>query len=219
MQPQKCKTKLIEQVRLLIERGMSWQAISEVVGVHKSTLFNWRAPHSQEFKEDFVAMVAKAKENFGSTKTKQGQLIQSVKHTLLKITKERKVVRCPCMPPARFKKALLVRYADEQLELTLDPATTKDEMWYEMEVRVQELIEYGEPHYVVEDVIVKIEASEVDPSQPAVKNVLKNAGDPAKRWSFEEEVKIKPSDPFMELLAQIGGIKNVLPSQEPENES
>jgi len=39
-------------------------------------------------------------------------------------------------------------------------------------------------------VVTKTEKAEVDPNQAAVKNVATNTGNPDKRWSFNEEIKL-----------------------------
>lgn len=185
----KCTETLIEQVRPLVERNTAWTLIAKAVGVARRTLFEWKDPDSAYYNADFARMVAEAKEEFDSGRTKAGQMVQSVKHTLRKVIKERKVTKCPTMPPTSFTKAMHIDYADKMLDLELDPKFTIREMRYEMSIRIDELIEYGEPYYVVEDVIVRIEETEVDPSQAAVKNVLTNTGKEEDQWKFQMDMK------------------------------
>lgn len=186
----KCDNDLIERVRAMLEAGLSWPRIAKAAGVAEKSLANYHKVGHNSYNADFAAMVEEAQDEFASGRTKAGQFIQSCKHKLKKVIKERKVTKCPRMPPASYSKELLIDYADEELQLVLTMAFTKDEMHREMELRIVELIEYGEPHYVVEDVVVRIEETEVDPSPPAVKNVLSNAGKKEKRWLFTEQVDL-----------------------------
>ena len=188
----KCDKALIGKVKTLIERGIvNWTVISKAVDVGRSTLFEYKNPESCNYNKPFADAVAESMEGYDTGRTKAGQFEQSVRHKLRKVTKERQVTRCPHLPPTSFKKDLVIQYADEELDLILDPKKfTLPEMFYQMSLRIAELIEYGEPYYVVEDVIVKIEETEVDPSPAAVKNVLTNTGDEKKRWTFKDEVAL-----------------------------
>ena len=200
----KCDFTLIEKVRPLRERNLDWKVIAQVVGVHVSTLHAWKNPDDPNYDERFAVMVVEARDEFDTGKIKAGQVKQAQKHKLRKVTMERKVTKCPVMPPSHFNKADIIKYADEELDLVLSPRLTIDEMRTAMFRYIPELIEYGEPYYVVEDVIVKIEESEVDPTQPAVKNVLSNMGKKEKRWNFKEDIGIEPStelNNFMDWLA------------------
>ena len=202
LQESKCTKKTIEQVRLLIERGMSWPAIAEVVVVNKKTLERWKNSDSSQYNADFAAMVAKAEEDFGSIKTKKGQLVQSVRHILC-MSELR--TEGPKRPRADYTKEMLYWYASEVLGLDLAPGMDKKECLYHIDREIEE-------QTTTEMVVVR--EQQVDPSQAAVKNVLKNTGDDKKRWTFEDEHKVGLSDPLTDLIKEIGVIKNVLPSEE-----
>jgi hypothetical protein len=220
----KTDKELFESVRILIERGQPWTVIAAAVGKSRKTLENWKNPQSKLFKKEFAQMLAEAEEALAD-KTKAGQFEQSVKHTLKKTLWEyreidsrsldkkdrrykkgkKELLPAPEMPPTWFPKQYLVDYADQVLDLELDPRATAAEMRAECLLRVKEL---------TVTVRVRIEAEqEVDPSATAVKNVLTNTGDEKNRWSFKEEHEIDASDPLKKLLEEIGGIKKGLPAE------
>ena len=55
---------------------------------------------------------------------------------------------------------------------------------------------------------------EVDPNQPAVKNVLTNMGKEEKRWNFNDKHEHDVTDKLGKLLMEIGSNRSVLPKQE-----
>ena len=202
MSKAKTDKELFESVRVLIERGMPWTVIAAAVGKSRKTLENWKNPESKLFNKEFAQMLAEAEEEFASSKIKAGQKIQAVKHTLKKTfweyreidsrsldkkdkryKKDRKeLMPAPEMPPTWFPKPYIVDYADQVLDLELDPRATVAEMRAECLLQVKEL---------TVTVRVRIEAEqEVDPSSTAVKNVLTNTGAEKNRWSFKDEVSV-----------------------------
>lgn len=178
----KCNKALIDKVRPLIERGQPFSVIAKACGISRPALFNYKNPDSEHFNQKFADMVKEAMEARDTGLIRAGQFEQAKKHILKKVTKELRTVG-PKMPPSYLNKQLLIRYADEVLDLILDPRTTVKTMKYECERRVEEL---------TKDVwvAVKEDEVEVDPNQAAVKNVETNTGDPDERWTFKEEVAV-----------------------------
>jgi len=223
-------------VRVLIGQGLSWQKIAEATKITRQALYNWRTQGSDSFNEDFAQMVEDAQEEYTSGKTKAGQMVQSVKHILKKTLweyrtvdvrsldkKEKKKAKVrslekeeertmvemsppPEMPPSWLTKDYLIDYAEQVLDLELDPRATINDMRAECLLRVKEL---------TVTVKVKIENDqEVDPSQAAVKNVLTNTGKEDRRWSFKEEHDVPKDGVLAGILARIGQKKNPLPRDE-----
>ena len=186
----KCNKALIDKVRPLVERGAPWTVIAKACDTARTTLFNYKNPDSEHYDANFADMVREALEARDTGLIRAGQFEQAKKHILKKVTKVPTVIKTPTLPPSSFTKDQQLRYADEELDLILDPKFTIKEMRYEMARYIPELIEWGEPYYVVEDVIVKIEETECEPNQAAVKNVETNTGDPAKRWSFKDDIAV-----------------------------
>lgn len=205
----KCTKEIIERVRVLVERGQPWSVIAKTVGVAKSTMENWRNKDSNFYNKKFAKMVKEAKEQFDCGEIRKCQAEQAKKHKLRKVTKEL-VKKGPKKPPASYTKALLIRYADEVLDLILYKDLTKAVMMYECERRVEELTKE-------EMVITKTEESQVDPNQQAVKNVLTNTGPDDERWTFEEKHKVEPGDGLTKLMKEIGTSKSLLPSEQVVN--
>jgi len=202
----KCTKEIIERVRPLVEAGVKWPQIATAVGVGTSTMQHWRQEGAATCEEDFAAMVKLAEEERETGKIKAGQFEQAQKHILVKVTKELRA-NGPKRPPSSYPKKLLLWYCDEVLDMILDQRMDLKEMWYHIDRRIEELTEE-------EMVVVKTEKAEVDPSQAAVKNVLTNAGEKAKRWTFKEEHEIDVTDKLSKLLTEIGSNRSVLPKQD-----
>jgi len=225
----KCTTELIKRVRPLVESGVTWPTIAAAVGVGESTLRHWRQVGSANYVEKFAEMVRLAVEARDCGDIRAGQVEQAKKHTLKKVTREPKLVDirstkrkipswavrkkskrllpAPVMPPTSYKKNELILYAKAFLDLEIDGSYTKNEIRIECAKCVDELT-------VEEMVIIKEEMSEADPNQQAVKNVLTNTGDPAKRWNFKDEHELDVTDKLGKLLTEIGSNRSVLPKQE-----
>jgi len=188
----KTDKELFERVRVLIERGMPWTVIAAAVGKSRKTLENWKNPESKLFNKEFAQMLAEAEEEFASSKIKAGQTVQAVKHKLS--TRELRIDG-PKRPKSDYTKDMLIWYADDVLDLELDPSMTKNEIWYHIDREIEEQ---------TKEKMVKVREQEVDPSQAAVKNVLTNTGAKDKRWNFKEEV-------------ELGFSENLLKDEECEN--
>lgn len=213
-----CTQEIIDKVVILIERGISWTKIEQIIGKSRETFRDWRDQTSERYQEDFDLAVKAAQERRDCGQIRAGQIEQAQKHTLKKVTKERMLIDSrsreskkklppPKMPPLRFRKSQLIIYADEILDLELDPAFTHEEMLLECAKRIEELTE-------VVMVVTKEEIVETDPNQQAVKNVLTNCGPEVERWSFKEERVINTDDPLTSLLDKIASRPAPLPSQE-----
>ena len=142
------------------------------------TLRRWRTKSSPYYKQDFAIAVTQAVEQIDTGRIKAGQIVQAQKHTLHRVTRELQI-KGPKMPSSSYTKNLIIRYANEVLDLILDPRMTIPKMRYKIERRVEELTKE-------EMVIVKKEAIEVDSNPAAVKAVLTNIGKKEERWSFKE---------------------------------
>lgn len=188
MQPSKCTNQLIEQIRLLIERGMPWSKAAKVVGVHKATLAKWKNPDSPEHNVEFAAMVEEAEE-INSNKAKKGQMAQSVRH---KLRVRELVTEGPKRPRADYTVEMLYWYADEVLDLDLAPGMDSGECLYHIDREIND-------QTVTKMVVVR--EQEVDPSQAAVKNVLTNTGDPNKRWKIQERHEIDGSEDVKKFMS------------------
>ena len=175
----KCDKKLIEAVRPLVEAGNSWPTIAKSVGASETSLRNYRTKGKPSFNEAFAAMVFKAREEFDTGKIKAGQVEQAKKHKLKKVIKELQNLG-PRMPKASYTKAFIVRYAKDILKLRLNMKMKKAEMLYACERKVEKLEDW-------QMVQVREEITDVDPSQPAVKNVLSNMGKDEDKWDFTEK--------------------------------
>jgi len=200
--------KLIDRIRILVESGLSWEKIAAAVGVSKTMLHAWKQEGAATYDEEFAAMVKAAVEDRDTGAIKAGQFEQAVKHVLVRKTRELQETG-PQMPPSWFPKDYIVDYAEQFLNLVLDPRTTANQMRAECFLRVKELSK-------VTMVVAKTEEIEVDPNQAAVKNVLSNTGPKNDRWSFKEGVEIEPGNALTKLLNEIGQIRNPLPSEEDE---
>ena len=214
----KCTPKVIERICILIERKAKWKEIAKIIEIAERTLEYWRDPDSEHYKPELVAAIAATNEKMSCGLTKADQHRQSQFHYLKKVTRERQLIDVrtehsrvklppPAMPPASFSTASIISYADEVLDLIIDPKYTKDEMRVECRKRINEL---------TTEIFAKIkeEISESEPNQQAVKNVLTNCGPENERWRFEEQHKIEPGNVLTKLLTEIGQIKNPLPSEE-----
>ena len=201
-----CTKEIIDRVVILIREGLSIRKIAAVVGRAESTLNNWKRESSKSYNREFAEAFGAAMEEFECGKIKAGQVAQSKKHKLKKITRELQVVG-PKMPPSYFTKEYIIAYADLELDLELDPNMNVKEMRAECFLRVRELREE-----ILK--VVKVEEAEVDPNQAAVKNVLTNMGRADKRWNFKEEHEHDVTDKLGKLLTEIGENRSVLPKQE-----
>jgi len=205
----KCTTEIIEKVRPLIESGVTWPTIATAVGVDDSTMHKWRHVGSATYHAEFAAMVTMAIEDREQGKIKAGQVEQSQKHTLKKTTWEYRSVDVrslndkekdkagvcwseededrtmtknappPEMPPTSLLKGYLIDYAEQVLDMSVDTGLSVSEIRDECFLRVKEL--------TVTVKVPIVSEQEVDPSQPAVKNVLTNTGKKDERWDFKEE--------------------------------
>ena len=205
MPPKKCTKEIVEKCRIGIESGLMWSKVAKIAGVSERSLHSWRRPGSDQYNKEFAEMVIMAEE-IAVGRTKAGQFEQSVKHTLVKITRELKP-KAPNPPKSWYTKEMLLWYADEVLDLDLANGMDTKEIRYHIERRIEELT-------VEAMVIVKREETEVDPNQAAVKAVLTNAGPDDGRWSFKEEMQHGIDDPLSKLLAEVAGQKLKLPSEE-----
>lgn len=217
-----CTKELTKRICILIEQGLSWSKIEQVVGKSRETLRLWQDKSSHLYQRDFDLAVRAARENYDCGQVRGGQFEQAVRHTLRKVTKERRLIDVrtmkakaklppPKMPPQSFRRSQIISYADEILDLELDRAFTKGEMLIECSKRIIELsVEIMET--------TKQELVEVDPNQQAVKNVLTNCGPEKERWNFKEEHQIDTSDPLMSLIEKIASRPAPLPSEEVVND-
>lgn len=205
----KCTNELIEKVRTLRERNLSWDIVAKAVGVGRSTLFEWKDPESSQYNENFALMCEEAEEVVAD-KTKADQAKQSQFHKLRKVIFELREVDIrsldkrekkkfkklrsadreekrefpelmppPGMPPSWLTKQYIIDYADQVLDLTLDPGANINEMRAECLLRIKELTVTVKVKIVTEQ--------EVDPSAQAVKNVLSNMGNKDERWDLSEK--------------------------------
>ncbi len=212
--PAKYQPRYVELVKMyIIELGainsrgeIAWGRIAKMMGLNVETLRRWRTKSSPYYKQDFAVAVMQAVEEFDTDRIKAGQIIQSQKHILHRVFRELRV-RGPQMPSSDYNKALLIRYADIVLKLSLNMKMTIPEMRYRLERRVEELTKE-------ELVIVRKVSIEVDPHPAAVKLVLMNLGKKENRWTFKERHEIDTSDPLSKLLAEIGEQPVRLPSEE-----
>ena len=214
----KCTPKVIERICILIERKAKWKEIAKVIEIAERTLEYWRDPDSEHYKPELVEAIEATQEKMSCGLTKADQHRQSQFHYLKKVTRERQLIDVrtehsrvklppPAMPPASFSTASIISYADEVLDLILDPKYTKDEMRVECRKRINEL---------TTEIFAKIkeEISESEPNQQAVKNVLNNCGPEEERWNFKDEHEHDVTDKLGKLLTEIGATRSVLPKQE-----
>ena len=176
----KCDKKLIEAVRPLVEAGNSWPTIAKSVGASETSLRNYRTKGKPSFNKAFAAMAVKAREEFDTGKIKAGQVKQAQKHILKKVIKELQNLG-PRMPKASYTKSVIIQYAKDVLKLKLNMKMKKAEMLYACERKVEKLEDW-------QMVQVREEITDVDPSQPAVKNALLNMG--KVKWDFTEKVDL-----------------------------
>lgn len=178
----------------MIEQGLGWGKIAEIVERHRNSLANWRDPQSEHYVEEFALMVTAAEEEFACNKTKAGQKAQAIVHTLKKVTRVARVIDIrskksklklppPNMPPSSYKRGELIHYANLILDLTFPENYTINDMRTACVRRIAELST---------EVMVKVSVieTEVGPNPQAVKNVLSNCGNKDKRWSFTQEMKV-----------------------------
>ena len=188
----KCTQSIIDRVRPLVESGVTWPKIAVAVGVGESTLRHWRQEGSANYVAEFAEIIKAAIEAMDCGKIKAGQIEQAQKHILKTMELQE---TGPQMPPSWFPKNYIVDYADQFLDLVLDPRTTVGQMRAECFLRVTELSK-------VKMVVTK--EAEVDPNQAAVKNVLTNTGKKEERWNFKDEIEHeagKELKSFMDWLA------------------
>ena len=207
MSAPKLTKKITEKVRLLVESGLTWKKIAQLVGVSESTLHNWRREGGEKYNREFAEMVNLAIEDRDTGRIKANQVVEADKHKIVKVTKELKD-KGPKMPPSWFSKFYIVIYANEVLDLELDPRLTRNDMRAECQFRVNAMAKE-------EMVVTKKEVAEVGANQAAVKNVLTNTGRKDKRWNFKDEMEHSVDDPLSALLAEVAGQKPGLPSEEP----
>ena len=199
---------------------MPWKVIAQVVGVDVSTLHEWKNGKSLHYNQDFATMVDEAEAEVNTGKIKAGQVKQAQKHKLKKTISEVRPIDVrstvnndkkeyappPEMPPSWFLKPYLIDYADQVLDLTVHPSLSIPEIKAECLLRIKELTVYVRVETEIEQ--------EVDPNQPAVKNVLTNMGKEEKRWNFNDKHEHDVTDKLGKLLMEIGSNRSVLPKQE-----
>jgi len=213
-QMEKYHSSYTERVKMMIvdlgavnSRGeIAWSRIAKLLGVSVETLRRWRKRSGPYYKQDFAIAVTQAVEEFDTDRIKAGQIIQSQKHILHRVFRELRV-RGPQMPSSDYNKALLIRYADVVLKLSLNMKMTIPEMRYRLERRVEELTKE-------ELVIVRKVSIEVDPHPAAVKLVLMNLGKKEERWTFTERHEVERDDALTRMLAEIGEQPVRLPREE-----
>ena len=213
-QMEKYHSSYTERVKMMIvdlgavnSRGeIAWSRIAKLLGVSVETLRRWRKRSGPYYKQDFAIAVTQAVEEFDTDRIKAGQIIQSQKHILHRVFRELRV-RGPQMPSSDYNKALLIRYADVVLKLSLNMKMTIPEMRYRLERRVEELTKE-------ELVIVRKVSIEVDPHLAAVKLVLMNLGKKEERWTFTERHEVERDDALTRMLAEIGEQPVRLPREE-----
>jgi len=214
----KCNAEVIEKVCILICQGCSWVSISKVTGISRKTLENWRNQVGGFYEKQFDDAVKAALEKRDTGRIKANQFVEAGRHRLKKTVKELRVVDIrslksklklppPVMPALRLRKKEIIKYADDFLDLIIDPEFTVNEMRMQCARRIQELSI---------DVMVKVreEEQEVAANQQAVKNVLTNSGPETERWNFKEQQVHGIDDPLALLLTEIGTSTKQLPSEE-----
>jgi hypothetical protein len=209
---------MIERICLLIEQDHTWDGIAKILDISRRVLFNWRDPNCDTYQPKLAEAIAATKEKMSCNETKAGQHRQSQFHHLKKVVRERMLIDVrtkssktkrppPPMPPTSFRKAEIILYADEFLDLELDPKFTVNEMRIECARRIDEL---------TLEVMVKTkeEITETAPNAQAVKNVLTNCGPQAGRWNFGQDHVVDVSDPLKNLLGEIAVKSDPVPCEE-----
>ena len=148
------------------------------------TIRRWLDPTQPVYHKDFAEAIEKLAEEVDTGRTKRGQLTVSQKHTLHRRSYEMVPIG-PMRPVWSWPKRVLVRYASEVLGLDIAGSLAKADIEYEIrwELDAQTVTRRRPASSTVQ---------EVDPNQDAVKVILRNLGDPERRWSLKDEIEGGP---------------------------
>jgi len=166
-------------------QNMPWKRLAVVFGVSEMTLHNWRNPAKPDtYHEDFHKAVKAAQAAVDTNNIKRGLIAMATPHYVYDRTQELRKVG-PKPPPKDWYKAGLIDWADKHLDLEIDPAMTKPEVYTAIRLECAEQTE--EKMVTVKERRTKV----LDVA--AAKMVLPNHGPEDERWTDKQEHTMKDS--------------------------
>jgi hypothetical protein len=212
---------LVERMKLIVTElqavsttgKIAWPKVAKVLGISQATLYGWKNPLSDLYRQDFARACAELVEDVEAGRIKRGLIEMAKPHTTVEATRVLKEFG-PKPPPRSWTKKALVMFARLKLGMELEEQMGKGELFLTIEAecdarRTEKMVTVRERR-----------KREVDTKAASI--VLPNIGPPETRWMVKEGRMHDATGELARLLDEIGRQQAVLPCEElglePANE-